>query len=307
MRRVEKTLLCLLGATALVVEVRAAVNDANGGGDNPYGAIVQRNIFDLKAPDISNVSSPPPAPPLNVKLTGLTTIMGYPQALFMVTEPPAPGKPPNKEESFIMVEGERQGALELVKIDVKAGKAQIKNDGIASTIALEVPKAASPGTVGQGMPGGPPGMMHPGFAPGAPGGGYGHGPVNGAMDPMQTRTPRNSAYNGSPSPTGSTYPGGLGQPQTTLGTTATAQSATTQPPAQQGWLNPVDQVGYAEEQRQQLLNQGNPMAAIIPPLPGGFPQPGNQQPTQQSTPTAPAAQAAPPLGQTIRGNYNFSR
>lgn len=305
MRRVAKTLLWLMGATALVAELRAAAIEANG--DNPYAAIVQRNIFDLKAPDLSNISSPPPAPPLNVKLTGLTTIMGYPQALFMVAEPPGPGKPPNKEESYILVEGERQGALELVKIDLKAGKAQIKNDGVASTIALEVPKAIAPGTVGQGVPGGAPGMLHQGFAqPPIPGGGYGGNPANGSTQPMQTRTPR-TTMDGS---TGAPYQGGVGQAQTALGGFSGNQTPAQQAAAaaaQQPVLSPIEQITRTEQQKQQLLSEGNPLAGLLPSYPGA---PSSQQQsdtgTQQSTPT-PAAPASPPLGQRTTGKYNFSR
>ncbi len=110
---------------ALTPKVRAVVNDspssepannddAKTGEEGPYSAIWLRNVFDLKPP-------PPPtpvntavtnAPPPNVELTGITTLLGTKRALFMVQYAPAPGKPAGKDESYILTEGQRQGVLE---------------------------------------------------------------------------------------------------------------------------------------------------------------------------------------------------
>src|SRR4051812_47174959 len=105
MKRGMKTTVCLLGSVALATGVQAIVNEPVD--SNPYHAIVERNVFDLKPP-------PPPTPPVtvtntpppNVKLTGITTILGNKRALFMVQEASVPGKPANKEESYILTEGQ---------------------------------------------------------------------------------------------------------------------------------------------------------------------------------------------------------
>src|SRR5580704_7487224 len=48
--------------------------------DNPYGAIVERNVFDLHDPVVVNKEpDKPKEPPANVKMTGITTIFGHKQ------------------------------------------------------------------------------------------------------------------------------------------------------------------------------------------------------------------------------------
>src|SRR5271168_4601025 len=130
--------------------------------DNPYGAIVSRNIFDLHDP-------PPPAvkedkakePPPNIKLTGITTIFGAKQAFFILNEPGAAGKQATTRTS-ILREGQREGVLQVVEIDTKARSARIMIEGNESLIHIETNKAAASGGPGPG-PGGAPG--HPNFVP----------------------------------------------------------------------------------------------------------------------------------------------
>ncbi|MDB6112707.1 MAG: hypothetical protein JWR69_4457, partial [Pedosphaera sp.] len=77
--------------------------------------------------------------PPKVKLTGITTILGNKRALFMVQEVPAPGKA-QKEESYILTEGQRQGLLEVLEIDERTGRVKIKNDGSISVVTFETVK-----------------------------------------------------------------------------------------------------------------------------------------------------------------------
>jgi hypothetical protein len=168
-----------------VVSAAGIVMTAHGAVDNnPYRAIIERNVFDLKPP-------PPPVapptvtntPPPNVKLTGITSILGTKRALFMVGAAAQPGKPPGKEESYILEEGQRQGVIEVLEINQKAATVKIKNDGNESVIALDTSAKLPSG------PGGPPAL--PGL-PGAP-----HMPTLAA--------PSNAAYNRQPT-------GGAGVP-----------------------------------------------------------------------------------------------
>jgi hypothetical protein len=176
----------------------AATTSSGAVGENPYEAIVERNVFDLKPP-------PPPkpvdtttnAPPPNVKLTGITSILGNKRALFMVSEAAPGGKgAAGKEVSYILREGERKDSIEVLEISEKPAQVKIRNDGVESMLVLDTnPKL--PG--GGGEPGGPgggrggpgghrglasaPGMPAPAM-PGFNGGGKVFGGRGGAPNPM---------------------------------------------------------------------------------------------------------------------------
>src|SRR5262249_18774854 len=102
-----------------------------------YGAITLRNVFDLRTAPTNTAPPPVAEPPPNVDLIGLTTIMKYPQAVFAIHEK---GKP--TPTTFIMKEGERQGALEVVKIDITTKMACVKNHHTPVKLELVNPKPA---------------------------------------------------------------------------------------------------------------------------------------------------------------------
>jgi hypothetical protein len=137
MRRSAKILIYAASGFGLISAANATVNEAE---NKSYQVIVQRNVFDLHAP-AAKLDPEPPAPlAANIKLTGVATILGFRQALLLVQEPSVPGKPPAKEESYILNEGQRQGPIHLLEVNEKAGTVKIDNDGKISVIALEVPK-----------------------------------------------------------------------------------------------------------------------------------------------------------------------
>lgn len=115
---------------------------------NPYQGIVDRNVFALKPP-------PPPPPAVDntkqtgpkIILTGITTILGK-RALMKATLPVQnePGKPPTapKEESFMLKEGERQGEIEVLEINDKAGTVKVNNYGVVMTLDFEKDGAKTP-------------------------------------------------------------------------------------------------------------------------------------------------------------------
>src|ERR1051325_7412793 len=158
MRFGAKTFGCLVGCVLLASAGRVC---AIGETENPYHAIVDRNVFDLKAPPppITNPPTAPPLPPANVKLTGMSTILGKPFALFKVQEPNQPGKPPNKEEDYMLRAGERKGTLELMEINYAEKKVKISLDGAVSTIGfakIDLPSGpGAPSGVPYGIPGAP--------------------------------------------------------------------------------------------------------------------------------------------------------
>lgn len=256
MKRVGKSVICLLGGFALGTATYAAVNpesanDSSAKGGNPYNVIVDRNVFDLRAPPPPISSQPTNTPPPNIKLTGITTILGKKQALFMVQEPAPPGKPANKEESFILTEGQRQGAIEVLEINnsAKQPTVKIKNDGTVAVLTFEkvnlpqAPASAPPALAG--ALGSPHSAHMPNMIPPPGGGGYNH----------QNRFNNNNqpvGYNSGVNPNAS---GGL----TSIPTRTTRSGYDQQ---QQPQLTPEEQMIIMEVQREK--NKNNP---VIPPLP----------------------------------------
>jgi hypothetical protein len=128
----------------------------------PYEAIVDRNIFGLRPP------TPPPAPPENkpppgnITLTGITTILGNKRALLHVSTPARPGEAA-KEENFMLTEGQRDGNIEVLEIDERAGSVKVNNAGQVTTLSFEkngaklmasaAPTTAAGGTVPMPIPG----------------------------------------------------------------------------------------------------------------------------------------------------------
>lgn len=150
---------------------------------NPYAVISERNVFHL------NPIPPPPAPEAPkadlpvIKLSGFFKIGTKTRALFS-------SLPKKKEEAWTfynLAEGEKEGILEVLKIDEAEGKVEVLNTGTRVTLTLKddaiAPgEAAGPGKLAHqnrgahpfppGMPARrvftPPGMTRAGATPGTP-------------------------------------------------------------------------------------------------------------------------------------------
>ena len=136
-----KTAFCL-AAFGCAIAARAVVND----GGNPYHPIVERNIFGLKDPP----PPPPPEepkgpPPPKITLTGITDVLGRKLALLEWQEPPGPGQP-LKKNFATLTEGQREGKIEVLEIDVKAGIVKVNNHGVADTLSFKDDGAKLPAT-----------------------------------------------------------------------------------------------------------------------------------------------------------------
>ncbi len=109
---------------------------------NPYGGIVARNIFHLRPPPPRAVETvSPPLPTL--LLTGITTILGKKQALLKIRFPPSLGHLP-KEESCILAEGEKDGAVQVLEIEVKEARVRVSNSGTLMTLTFQKNGSAAP-------------------------------------------------------------------------------------------------------------------------------------------------------------------
>src|SRR6185369_4701692 len=144
----RRTFVCVLGGCLFFMGLNPMVAVSS---DNPYGKIVDRNIFGLKPPP------PPPSPeslkppPPKIVLTGVTTIGGTKRVLMRV---PMPARPPEpaKEESLMMTEGQRDGDIEVLEIDEKSGTVRLRNYGTEMTLNLDKDGAKPQTTPVAGLP-----------------------------------------------------------------------------------------------------------------------------------------------------------
>lgn len=111
---------------------------------NGLERIPRRNIFGLKGPEAAPRSTAP-APSLpKITLTGITTILGQ-KLVLLKAQPPAPkgGQPP-KTESMILAEGQQQGPIKVLSIDVGSGDVKLDNSGTLMTLNLQKDGARLP-------------------------------------------------------------------------------------------------------------------------------------------------------------------
>ena len=177
---------------------------------NPYQGIVDRNVFGLKPPppigkpEEKKVDLPP------ITLTGITTILGNKRALMNV---PVPGKAP---QSLILAEGQREGEIEVLEIDEKAGIVKLHQSGQAVSLNFEkngakLPAAAPvppPPVPGQANPATAAAARQPPvpYVPGA-------APVSTGLKTIPTRQVRLPQAGGPAIPGGGNFQRGNGPPQ----------------------------------------------------------------------------------------------
>ena len=163
---------------------------------------------------------------MNVQLKGIITLGGK-RALVDVL--PVGGKGQGKLESYILSEGDRQGNLEIMAIDVKARTVKIKNDGEVSTITFSTNSVTGPGNPASmvGGPGAQAGRpagfgQRPGFNPNV-------APMNGGgFTPTPLRPLRGNDYSQATPQAGYNQPTMQGYGQSTP----------------QGYAQPTVQPGY---------------------------------------------------------------
>ncbi len=118
---------------------------------NPYQPIIERNAFGLKPPPPPpdpTKNEPPPPPLAKVSLTGITSFLGT-RALLVIIEQEA-GKG-TTTKSPILREGEREGPVEVLSIDVANNMVRIRNGTVETNLTFEQPKS-TPTPAGPGAP-----------------------------------------------------------------------------------------------------------------------------------------------------------
>ena len=155
---------------------------------NPYSAVVERNIFGLKAVPEFNEKAAPAAPvsssSAQVVLRGITSIFGpsSTRALLEIIEQ-EPGKQGSTRRP-ILREGERDGDVELVSIDLEKNIVKIRNAGAETELTF--PKPVSSSIIASATP--PGGVVHDLAGASVPGASGESTPALGPLTPgMGTR------------------------------------------------------------------------------------------------------------------------
>jgi len=244
----------LLSASAHAASPTASAESSASDGQ-PYGAIIERNVFNLHAPP------PPPnpedlikkTPPPKLTLTGITTILG--RKLVFLTMPAA--KPGTAPDSIMLAEGQGQNDVEVQSIDEKAGVVKVSNHGVEQNLDFEH-DGAKPSAP-------PPGMAPPATTlppPSAPPPNVMSLPRPGnVVRPIRTLSPRGSPFSDNNN-------GGFG------GGAVGSMSASGN--SQQAPMSEEEQVVMIEAQRMKYQQDGNPLSKILPitqmtPGPNGEP------------------------------------
>jgi hypothetical protein len=240
-----KTLGWLACGLVLCAEANAVTPDASA---NPYQGIVDRNIFGLRPPPPppSNEPIKPPAPA--VSLTGITTILGKKLAFMNVQVPAKPGEQAKAgPQSFMLGVGEREGEIEVIEIDEKAGTVKLNDYGVITNVPFaKLPNTPSAPVNTAGIPGPHPipNMGNPAMAP------------QRSIPGLPTRTLRVPSQGGPGTGTGNG--GGAPLPGLTGGTHTTAatpqQSAPPMTAEEEAVMTEVNRELYRSDSR-------------IPPLP----------------------------------------
>ena len=286
MRRNLKILFSMSVAGFCLSEVQAIVPEAT---KDQYQTIPERNAFALRPPPSQALPTNTPTALPKITLTGITTILDNKRALMKVAPANAKQVDPTKELSLILTEGQREGDIEVLQIDEKAGSVKVNNSGTVMVLTFEKDGAKLPATATP--PGTPGGLPVPTALPGGQATNPFALPARGTQPgALPTRNPRFATppipgvATVNPSPVG-------GVPTPTGVAPSPAQNTAT--PALSQDLTPEEQAIVMEIQRQANTST----SALIPPTPLTV-TPGATQPAQTApgqTPANPALPGRPPV------------
>lgn len=157
---------------SLTVAVLLAANaEASTSGINPYSGIIVRNSFGLKPPsNPADFIKPPPVVVADIKLQGITTILGRNQVLMKIKVPAKPPEPV-REQSVVLSEGQREGEVEVLEINPSRGTVKLNNGPTLLMLNMEdhgekpTPGAAAPVMLGAPGAGAAPSVPPPPMVP----------------------------------------------------------------------------------------------------------------------------------------------
>ena len=150
MRRLLKFCFGLGCVTVLCGGAQAVAGDQT---PNQYASIARRNVFGLKEPVIKQDEPGPVVQLPKVFLTGITTVLNQ-RLAFLKTQPQAKPGGAAVELYFMLSPGQKQGEMEIIEIDEKAGRVKIIYAGtpMELTFDKDAPKSNPPANIA-GQPG----------------------------------------------------------------------------------------------------------------------------------------------------------
>ena len=232
-------------------------------GSNPYQGIVDRNVFGLKDPP------PPPPPPENAKpagppltLLGVMNILGKRTACIGFSAPAKPNEPP-KPTTLMLTEGQREGDIEVLQVDLDNRSAKVSNFGAITNLTFD--KNGVKGSSGSSAPA-------PAIASiPAPNSGATFTPGGSSFPGVKGIPPRmiRTGQPGEGAPGGSS-PAAVFTPGSTVGTqaggVAFTPGATPAPPdPNHDNLTPEQREVLLEANHLADLQKGDPKASVYPP------------------------------------------
>jgi hypothetical protein len=114
-----------------------------------YRQISARNLFGLHEP-VQQTNEPVKPQLPTIKLSGIVTVPSK-LAFLKAQSPTKPGEQPQSEQSYTLGEGQREGVIEVLEINAKAGTIRVKNAGTEMTVGFD----KDAGKVASGLPPGP--------------------------------------------------------------------------------------------------------------------------------------------------------
>jgi hypothetical protein len=264
--------------------------------DNRYQVIIDRNPFGLRPippPPQPKVEEAPAPPPPDIKLTGITTLLGTPRAMLQVED-----KQTKKFSFPTIAQGDTEGAITVLEIDTESMRVRIRNGEAETTLDFKN-NGVQPGK--GGAVAAVPGVPHPAGAPGVPMGVV--PPAPGAAGTPANFAPGRSAIvaggataavtpNPGVNPLAANSYGGLPQRQlrtdslSIVGGGAGGSQYNPNAPAvpqQQPPISRDEAEARIEAQRRILEQQGSTISRILPPTSmgraAGQSPPGNSVPT----------------------------
>ena len=132
--RTRKTITALLGGVIAFGSSLGAFAEVK---EHPYQFIVARNPFALRPilpPPVVEPPPVPPVPPMEIKLTGLSTLLGRALVFLEFTDP----QTRKTDRPAPMSEGDTyHGAITIVTIDADNFRVTIRNGGVERTLDFE--------------------------------------------------------------------------------------------------------------------------------------------------------------------------
>ncbi len=124
MKRRGNILICVVGGLVLQTGASPAVAKV---AENPYHTIATSNVFRLRPRPVTEALQPP-TPPVPIILQGFSSYDHRKQALFRVGS-----------TAFLLNEGERQGDIEVLEINIRAATVKFRNHGQIQSLGLVGP------------------------------------------------------------------------------------------------------------------------------------------------------------------------